>query len=238
MQPLKARTSSSSPIESLAIELLRSAGRHQPPLGQKQRVRIRLLERSVPPMMLVPWPAIVVVLLIVTAGASAALATGWLRHRHASQPSVTSQASGVLAVAAARSQRAASVELASAMPDAGAPVAARSSTEATQALDARGAEHHESAPRASQTTEKSLVFDAMRALRREGHPERAAKLLDEYMRRYSSGSLAEEALALAIEASTALSDPRAKSLAEKYLARYPQGRFRSAAERARSRFGQ
>jgi outer membrane protein assembly factor BamD (BamD/ComL family) len=83
-----------------------------------------------------------------------------------------------------------------------------------------------------------LVFDAMRALRREGHPERAAKLLDEYLRRYPNGSLSEEALALSIEASTALSDPKAKMLAERYLARYPEGRFRAAAERAQAKFSQ
>ena len=112
MQPLKARTTSSS-IATLAIELLRSTGRYQPPPGQKQRVRIRLLKRSTPPGLLVPWPAIVVVLLIVTAGASAALATGWLRHRHATPASIASQASGVLAVAAARNLKAASGVLAS-----------------------------------------------------------------------------------------------------------------------------
>jgi outer membrane protein assembly factor BamD (BamD/ComL family) len=96
----------------------------------------------------------------------------------------------------------------------------------------------ESLTRSSQPSEKVLVFDAMRALRREGHPERAAKLLDEYLRRYPSGSLAEEALALSIEASTALGDSKAKSLADRYLAHYPAGRFRAAAERARARFAQ
>jgi outer membrane protein assembly factor BamD (BamD/ComL family) len=80
------------------------------------------------------------------------------------------------------------------------------------------------------------VFDAMRALRREGQPERAARLLDDYLRRYPKGSLSEEALALAIEAKSALGDPRARVFAERYLSNYPDGRFRSAALRARARF--
>jgi hypothetical protein len=88
----------------------------------------------------------------------------------------------------------------------------------------------------AQASEKVLVFDAMRALRREGHPERAASLLAQYLRRNPEGSLAEEALALSIEAAIVLGDPRGRSLADKYLARYPTGRFRSAAERARARF--
>jgi hypothetical protein len=87
-------------------------------------------------------------------------------------------------------------------------------------------------------TEKGLVFDAMRALRREGQPDRAARLLDEYLRRYPRGSLCEEALALAIEANSALGDPKAKSLADRYLTSYPEGRFRPAALRARARFAQ
>jgi predicted Zn-dependent protease len=94
----------------------------------------------------------------------------------------------------------------------------------------------ETPARSAQTSEKVLVFDAMRALRREGDPNRAAKLLDEYLRRYPEGSLSEEALALSIETSTARGDSRAKTFADRYLARYPAGRFRAAAEHARARF--
>lgn len=86
--------------------------------------------------------------------------------------------------------------------------------------------------------EVKLVFDSMRALRRDGQPDRAARLLDEYLRRYPGGALAEEALALSIEAAVMLGDPRAKALANSYIARYPDGRFRRVAERARSRFAQ
>jgi hypothetical protein len=117
-------------------------------------------------------------------------------------------------------------ELVPALP-ADASEAARRSDEVARAARARSASASEPA---------SLVFGAMQALRREGRPERAAKLLDDYRRRYPNGALAEEALALSVEAAIQRGDPRAKSLADSYLARYPSGQFRKAAERARALF--
>jgi hypothetical protein len=80
-----------------------------------------------------------------------------------------------------------------------------------------------------------LVFEAMRALRRDGQPAQAASLLDEYLRRHPSGSMAEEALALSIEAASARGDGRAKDLIARYFARYPNGHFRGVVESARAR---
>jgi TolA-binding protein len=96
----------------------------------------------------------------------------------------------------------------------------------------------ESAPEAATPTkaapaqETALVMAAVRALRREHDPARAGLLLDDYLRRYPSGVLSEEALALAIEAASARGDARAAALARMYLARYPQGRFQHAARAA------
>jgi hypothetical protein len=96
----------------------------------------------------------------------------------------------------------------------------------------------QSAPEAATPTkaapaqETALVMAAVRALRREHDPARAGLLLDDYLRRYPSGVLAEEALALAIEAASARGDARAAALARMYLARYPQGRFQHAARAA------
>jgi hypothetical protein len=80
-----------------------------------------------------------------------------------------------------------------------------------------------------------LVVEAMGALRRAHDPARASSLLDEYLRRCPDGPLSEEALALSVEAASADDDPRGRSLAAKYLAAYPRGRFREAAERVLSR---
>jgi hypothetical protein len=81
----------------------------------------------------------------------------------------------------------------------------------------------------------SQVAEAVRALRKQGDAARAQQLLDQYLRNNPHGALSEDALALAIEASAARQDPRATDYARRYLARYPNGRFRALAERALGR---
>jgi len=81
----------------------------------------------------------------------------------------------------------------------------------------------------------SQVAEAVRALRKQGDSARAQALLDQYLKSNPRGALAEDALALSIEAAAARKDPRAADYARRYLARYPNGRFRSVAERALSR---
>ncbi len=81
----------------------------------------------------------------------------------------------------------------------------------------------------------SRVAEAVRALRKQGNPARAQQLLDQYLRENPRGALAEDALALSIEAAAARKDPRAADYAKRYLARYPNGRFRGVAERALAR---
>jgi hypothetical protein len=88
-------------------------------------------------------------------------------------------------------------------------------------------------PRAGE--DPSQVAEAVRALRKQGDAARAQALLDQYLRANPRGALAEDALALSIEAAAARKDPRAADYARRYLARYPNGRFRGVAERALSR---
>jgi hypothetical protein len=85
-----------------------------------------------------------------------------------------------------------------------------------------------SAPSAK-ASDVARVHEAAKALRAESDPERALRLLDSSEE--VGGPLAEEALALRIEAATARDDPRAKSLARSYLSRYPSGRYRDLARR-------
>lgn len=88
-------------------------------------------------------------------------------------------------------------------------------------------------PRAGE--DPSQVAEAVRALRKQGDAGRAQALLDQYLRANPRGALAEDALALSIEAAVARKDPRAADYARRYLARYPNGRFRGVAERTLSR---
>jgi hypothetical protein len=84
------------------------------------------------------------------------------------------------------------------------------------------------APSAS-ASDVARIHEAAKALRGEGDPERALRLLESSEK--VGGPLAEEALALRIEAANAGGDPRAKSLAQSYLSRYPSGRYRELARR-------
>ena len=83
-----------------------------------------------------------------------------------------------------------------------------------------------------ESDEQRLVVDAVRALRHEHAPARAAQLLSRYLERYPDGVAAEDALALALEATIGRDPPRAAAFARSYLLRYPSGRWSSLAHRA------
>lgn len=76
------------------------------------------------------------------------------------------------------------------------------------------------------------VHEAAKALRHEGDAQRALQLLEHGSP--VTGPLAEEALALRIEASVASGNGRQAKLATAYLAQYPQGRYRELAQKALS----
>jgi hypothetical protein len=81
----------------------------------------------------------------------------------------------------------------------------------------------------------ALVVAAIQALRQERDAARASRLLAGYLRTYPRGALAEEAIALSIEAADARHSPTARGFAERYLREYPQGRFQLTALRVLTR---
>lgn len=78
----------------------------------------------------------------------------------------------------------------------------------------------------------SVVSQAMRALRVDRDPVRARVLAKQYLDQYPNGALAEEALAISVEAATAHHDTDAAALGARYLRLYPAGSFRARALRA------
>ena len=78
-----------------------------------------------------------------------------------------------------------------------------------------------------------VVLAGMRALRVDHDPVRARALLARYLGRHPNGALAEEALALTIEAALAHQDDDAAGLGARYLRQYPAGPFKELALRAK-----
>lgn len=252
MQPLKEQGEPRFPLEADALSLLRSVERYEPPPGQKQRVTARLLASgSGGGRARVMRAPLALAFLLCAAGASAAVSGPWLARSYRAWVGASTDAkpSQSQSQVAGKKVRTSAGAIARVEPKplvvADAPPAQAADVSALQAPAERVVESQparEEAPSAARARSvapsepASLVFGAMHALRREGRPDRAAKLLDEYRRRYPNGALAEEALALSVEAATLRGDPRAKALADAYLARYPGGQFQKAAQRARALF--
>jgi hypothetical protein len=81
-----------------------------------------------------------------------------------------------------------------------------------------------------------LVIAAIQTLRHDGNATKADSLLVRYLQLHPNGALAEEALALRIEALAHDDDARAATIASRYLEQFPRGRYAEAARRARVRF--
>jgi hypothetical protein len=154
---------------------------------------------------------------LLIAGAAAAAGYSWLGPAKQSAP-----------IAPPAAVLAPSVQPASVVPRAARPADEPAPAEAASAPDAPSAKH-EAKPQAGE--DPSQVAEAVRALRKQGDAARAQALLDQYLKTNPHGALAEDALALSIEAAAARKDPRAADYARRYLARYPNGRFRNVAER-------
>ena len=79
--------------------------------------------------------------------------------------------------------------------------------------------------------ESVLVHAAVRALRVDGRTSRARALLAEYLSRFPHGALAEDAVALQIEAAVAARDSTAaRRWATRYVNDFPSGRFHAVAD--------
>jgi hypothetical protein len=235
-----ARLSEDTQLDPWIADLLRSTEPYAAPPGRKQRVLLGLPARAPRRAPLLVRPAIVLgVLAGCGAFASAAIGPwrGWIGRAY--ERLVPRAAPAVTRTAPAPTGPRPRVHLAAAPvlavgepapvpvgPPPPAPTVTRASAAAPRI-------HHAApppqAPPPQAERESQAVLEAMRALRLDKNPARARALLAKYLDRNPNGALAEEALALSIEAAVAHHDADAPALGARYLRRYPSGPFRSVA---------
>jgi len=236
-----------------ALGLLRGAEPYRAPAGRKQRVQLRLghTPRRHAPLVL----RLAVIALVLCGGAaivSAALGDwpGWMARAY--ERVVGKPPAGHAPTRARAPRRATALNEApsreapssDAPPSEIAPPAAEIQTPAPAAPIARAPEprlqRDAIAPRPRRAAvsaapvgeDTSAVSAAMRALRVERNPVRARGLLARYLSEHPNGNLAEEALAMSIEAAIAHHDADVADLAHRYLRIYPQGSFQALARQA------
>jgi TolA-binding protein len=239
MERLKDGDFEPASLEAEASDLLRGSGAYGVPASLKRNVRVRLVEAAPLRRRAPLWLRAGLVAGVLGAVAIAMAAVGHFAQKSAggalsAKPLVRvgvgeSRPGAVLGVAGnvpapSSEEVSAPSPSPSPSPSAGASLVKRGAADAH--VDTRRDSAHDSAP----VSEASLVYETARALRNEGDPARAARVLEDYFKRYPHGALAEEAQALAIDIAVARGDARAKSLATRYLSSYPNGHFRAKAE--------
>jgi len=116
-------------------------------------------------------------------------------------------------------------------PTAGTPFANEQPGQASTS-GTRAAAKSASQARPDSSEDAASLVEAIQALRVERDPSRAQALLNYYLRTQPKGVLSEDALALSIEAASALRDPHAADYARRYLVKFPHGKYRALAGRA------
>jgi hypothetical protein len=237
MKRLVEREFPTGTVEAKVSAFLREAEPFESPTGAKQRVRARLV--GAPARKPTPWffrlaVAVGVLAFAALAGAGVWRST-WRLHAQAPAMVVTEKApepttAPVVHVAAPPAEVTPSAPSPSTPEGSNAARAPEPSMPKMASEPAAPSAHREAA-----AAESSVLFEATGALRRDGDPARASRILDDYFRKFPHGALGEEALALAIEAASARGDARARTLAKRYLDLYPKGNFRAKAERVIAR---
>jgi TolA-binding protein len=236
MERLKDAHFALASLEADASELLRATEPYQVPAALKRNVRVRLVEAAPQRRgVLLLRVAIVAGVLGVVALSFAAVGHVLQKHTASTLPlvpnAVTSSPSSMSALSGSERSYVSVPSPALVAPSAStdSDTTSRAATDAR--AEVRADVRHDVARDAAPVSEASLVYETAHALNHEGDPARAGRILDDYFKRYPHGALAEEAQALAIDIAVARGDARAKALASRYLAQFPNGHFRAKAER-------
>jgi hypothetical protein len=226
MTPLRD-SDSQSPISQKSRELLATMPPIDPTPEQIQRIRHSLLShRSISPRFSVKWAVIAAMVLLCAVAGATWSSSLWVSSHPVSIASTVSSVEKNLAKNMVISS--ASVALSPATLESSASTlasVASTSPAQTSSLNSRRTEAN------AQIDAVGIVHEAAIALRRDHNPSRAAQLLAK-LGNGIRGPLAEEALALQVEAAVADKDPQARNFARSYLRTYPSGRYADLAKKA------
>jgi hypothetical protein len=237
LEDADAPPDASDPVAAWAVGLLRGSEPYRAPAGRKQRVQLRLghvVRRRA------PWILRLAVASLIVFGGAAIVRAGlgrWPEWMTRAYERVVRPAAGTAPVRAHTARRPepaiannrAQLEIAA---PALAPVAPAQRPPAPALAAASRSRRAPVAPAPAAGEDTTAVSAAMRALRVEHNPARARALLARYLGEHPNGALAEEALAMSIEAAIAHEDGDVAALANRYLRLYPEGSFQGLARQA------
>jgi TolA-binding protein len=245
MNRLRDQRGSADPTVARAARLLSSRAPLADDVGRQQRVRARLRRRR-----RVPFAAsllrVALLIAVICSVAAASAMIGRVAKSIRARLQAASAAKAETRTPSHRRRAASAAPPLAAPPLAAAPAAAAPASAPASAPVAPSAvaapppaplraAPPRTAPAAhapSETDEQRLLTSAVRALRHEHDPARAATLFARYLDRYPDGIATEDALALGLEATLGRDRARATSFATRYLSRYPSGRWSTLARRA------
>lgn len=211
-----------------AIELVKSVDPFEVASGRKQRLLLSVGHGSVRRPS--PWlrPAVVGMILIGSGALASAALTSWpTRILHTVQAFIAPRAEPASASQRKAEHPGVTIEPRAAEPTPAPALPARPAQRRVAAeVHARGR-----SPVESPSDDTALLIEAARALRVERNPTRARALANRYLERQPTGALADEALAISIEAAVDQHDPDAVALSARYLQQFPRGPFRGLAQR-------
>ena len=215
-------------LRARAVDLIESMDPIRLPVGRKQRLLLSLGRGEVRPRSTWLRPVVVGVVLMGSGAIASAAFSGWPtrfvrsletlaspRDDSRSAPRLPTVHRGLTIQATAAVE---SVPAATSL----SPVVTR-----RPAVENRARRSQAELP----SDDPSLLVQATRALRVDRDPELARSLAKRYLDRQPRGALADEALAISIEAAIDHHDADAAALSIRYLAQFPHGSFRALAER-------
>ena len=215
-------------LRARAVELIDSMDPIRLPVGRKQRLLLSLGRGEVRPRSTWLRPVVVGVVLMASGAIASAALTDWpTRFVRSLETLASPRADSRSAPRLPTVHQGLTIQATAAVESVPSTIPPPPVVVRRPAIENRAPRPHAEPP----SDDPSLLVEATRALRVDRDPELARSLAKRYLERQPRGALADEALAISIEAAIDHHDADAAALSARYLAQFPHGSFRALAER-------